>query len=446
MMSSRSWVHVSWLLLGAFLLAESVGAQGADPEEPRPDPTAASSPAEPQAADSEPGQEESADASETASDVAASVVVPGAAAAPREGYLPRLDVFFPEGDLDLRVNRLVNKVFFEGQVRYNFLEGDITAFLRYRYYGYKRTFQLTAFDAVEFEGIEELSDEFTRVRGFLGLIQWPHNYHHRSSFLAEIDRLISNKEELALTANNRTNTFVRWGYQVGTPRDGRSNAIVGERRARVEELFTPFRQIGPEASGLTVAATYAFDLGPGDFDYVKLEGEALKRFRLLGNSSVVGRLHVGSFPVKDRCFDGQPGTPCENIPNLPEEERFSIPRSELFRLDGREQLKGLDEDVRGTHEIHTTWEVFLPWFLEGNRKALGLEWENWYWVLYGGVGKASFGFDPFLEPEGFVTDVGFGFESSFRLNKYKFFVSGIVAKALNGQGDVEARLSLKSYR
>ena len=45
----------------------------------------------------------------------------------------RLDVYFPEGDLDLRVNRLVNKVFFEGQVKYNFVDGDITAFLRYRY-------------------------------------------------------------------------------------------------------------------------------------------------------------------------------------------------------------------------------------------------------------------------------------------------------------------------
>src|SRR6185436_19058310 len=56
-----------------------------------------------------------------------------------EGLLPRLDLYFPEGELDLRVSRLINKVLFEGQVKYNFLSGDISAFLRYRYYGYKRT-------------------------------------------------------------------------------------------------------------------------------------------------------------------------------------------------------------------------------------------------------------------------------------------------------------------
>src|SRR5947208_7932970 len=51
-------------------------------------------------------------------------------------FLPRLDVYFPEGDLDLRISHLINKTFFEGQVKYNFVNGDITAFLRYRYYGF----------------------------------------------------------------------------------------------------------------------------------------------------------------------------------------------------------------------------------------------------------------------------------------------------------------------
>ncbi len=279
----------------------------------------------------------------------------------------------------------------------------------------------------------------------MGLIQWPHDYHRRSSLLVEIDRLISNKEELEITANNKTNTFVRFGYQIGTPRDGRSNAIVGETRARVEELFTPFQQIGPGASGLTMAATYGFDYGPGDFDYVKLEGEALKRFHL-GRTSLVGRLHVGSFPIVERCEDGQSGTPCETVPDLPEEERYSTPRSELFRLDGREQLKGLDDRIRGTYEIHNTWELFYPWFLDSRRKALGVEWENWYWVLYGGLGNAGFVSDVFVQPGDLIYDVGVGFESSFQLKKYKFFVGGLIAKALNGQGDVEAHLSIKSYR
>jgi hypothetical protein len=363
---------------------------------------------------------------------------------PPPGYLPRLDVFFPEGDLDLRVNRLINKVFFEGQVKYNVVEGDITAFLRYRYYGYRRTLQVTAFDAVEFDGIEELSDDFSRVRGILGIVQWPHDYHHRTFLLGEIDRLISNKSELRFT-NNRTNTFIRLGYQVGTPQDGRSNSLVGESRARVERLFTPFREIGPNASGLTVAATYGFDIGLGDFEYVKLELEALKRFSLSQRNLLVGRLHIGGFPIKDRCSEGDPGTPCQVEEDLPIEDRFSIPRSELFRLDGRENLKGLTDRLRGTYEIHTTWEFFFPWFLDRKIRALGLEWNNWYWVLYSGLGTTGFDDRVFFEGNDYVPDVGFGFESSFRLRKYSFFLSGVVAQALNGQGEPEARLSIKSY-
>ena len=73
---------------------------------------------------------------------------------PSDRFLPRLDIYFPEGDLDLRVNRLINKTFFEGQVKYNFINGDITAFLRYRYYGYRRTTQFTVFDSISFDRID----------------------------------------------------------------------------------------------------------------------------------------------------------------------------------------------------------------------------------------------------------------------------------------------------
>jgi hypothetical protein len=48
--------------------------------------------------------------------------------------------------------------------------------------------------------------------------------------------------------------------------------------------------------------------------------------------------------------------------------------------------------------------------------------------------------------DGYVPDAGVGFESSFRLRNYRFFVSGIVAQALKGEHHVEARVSLKSYR
>jgi hypothetical protein len=360
---------------------------------------------------------------------------------PSERYLPRLDVYFPEGDLDLRVNRLINKVFFEGQVKYNFVKGDISAFLRYRYYGFQRTTQFTVFDEIEFADVEEFSNDFERTRGTLALFQWPHSFHQRTYFLAELDRISTNKEELAeLLRLGRTNTFVRFGYQLGTPDDARSNAIVGETRARSERLFTAFREIGPGGFGFTGAVTSGFELGIGDFDYIKLETEVLKRFDVTDRTFLVGRLHAGSFPHSgERDIEDLP-EPFEEI------ELLAIPLDEFFRLDGRENLKGLDERLRGTEEIHTTWEYFFPWFLGADRRFLKLNWQNWYWILYGGVGNIGFERDIYADFGEYVPDVGIGFESSFNLRKYRFFLSGIVAQALKGDGGVEARVSVKSYR
>jgi hypothetical protein len=355
----------------------------------------------------------------------------------RERFLPRLDVYFPEGDLDLRVNRLINKVFFEGQVKYNFIDGDITAFLRYRYYGASRVTQFTVFDSLEFDDLEELSDEYDRVRGTLLLLQWPHSYHQRTYALFEIDRLSSNIPALRFD-NNRTNTYVRLGYQLGTPGDARSNAIVGETRARSERLFTSVREIGPGGAGFTGAVTYGFDWLNGNFDYIKLEAETLKRFDISTNTFLVGRLHAGTFVDKTQIRDD---------PELEEVDLFSIPRSEYFRLDGRDNLRGLKERRRGTEELHTTWEYFFPWFLGASHEFLRLEWQNWYWILYSGIGTIGFTRDIYTDFDTYVPDVGIGFESSFRLRrKYRFFLSGIVAQALKGSGGVEARISVKSYR
>jgi hypothetical protein len=155
---------------------------------------------------------------------------------------------------------------------------------------------------------------------------------------------------------------------------------------------------------------------------------------------LVGRLHVGSFPRKG---DRDP----EELPQSFEQtELSSIQRGEYFRLDGREQLKGLDDDHPGTEEIHTTWEYFFPWFLNANRRFLKLDWRNWYWILYGGFGNVGFDREIYSDFGEYIPDVGIGFESSFNLRKYSFFLSGIVAQALKGDGGVEARVSVKSYR
>lgn len=352
-----------------------------------------------------------------------------------QSLLPQIDIFFPEGDLDLRINRLVKKVFVEGQVQYNFVSGDITAYLRYRYYGYKRTTQFTVFDEIEFEEIEDFSSDFSRTRGWLLLTQWPHSYSRRTFLLVELDRISSNKEDLFFN-NNRTNTFVRLSHQIGTPTDRRSNTIVGEDRSSVRNLFTAFQDIGPGDAGLTSALTWGFDAGPGDFDYFKLEVEGLKRFELPANRFLVGRLHFGRF-FRERVI--------RDDPEVPFLDRFSIPRNEYFRLDGRDNLKGLDLRLRGTEELHTTWELALPWFLDQDRKALGLRWKDWYWVLYGGYGTIGFDTSIYSDAQSYIPDIGVGFETAIRLKDYQFFLSGIVAYAFEDGNSVETRLSLKSY-
>lgn len=353
---------------------------------------------------------------------------------------PALNVYFPEGELDLRVNRLVRKVFVEGQVKYNFVDGDISAFLRYRYYGYKRTYQLSVFDEVEFEDIEEFDNEFDRTRGILLLTQWPHSYHHRTFLLTELDRISSNKPELVFDTG-KTNLFLRLGYQIGTPDDERSNAIVGEDRARVERLFTAFRKIGPGDAGLTGALTWGSDVVFGDFDYLKLEVAGIKRYELPRGAFLFGRVHSGTFldyETLDRDL--------QEDPRLPDTGRFSIPRNEFFRLDGRDNLKGLDPRLRGTEEIHFTTEALFPWFVNESRRFLKLDWRNWYWVLYGGTGNIGFDTDVYSEFGDYVYDAGIGFEASFRLEDFEFFLSGLVAQSFNiDDSDVQARLSLKTY-
>lgn len=358
-----------------------------------------------------------------------------------ERLLPRLDVLFPEGDLDLRVNRLINKVFFEGQVKYNFIKGDISAFLRYRYYGYQRVTQLSVFDTIEFQGVQRFSNDFDRVRGSLLLMQWPTSFNKRTFGLVELDRISSNREDVAQVLRlGRTNTFVRLGYQIGTPEDSPSNALVGEARAITQRLFTAYREIGPGGAGITSAVTYGFPLGIGDFDYLKAETEALKRFDVSERTFLIGRVHAGSFLKKGRRSETE--LPANHDPL----DIYSIPTREFFHLDGSDHLKGLKDDRPGTELLYTTWEYFFPWFLDAHHQFLRLEWQSWYWILYAGSGTAGFDRKIYSNFGTYVTDAGIGFESSFTLRKYRFFLSGIVAQALqHSKGGVEARFSVKSY-
>ncbi len=353
-----------------------------------------------------------------------------------EGFLPRLDIYFPEGKLDLRLSRLIKNAFFEGQMKYNFIRGDISAFLRYRYYGYRRIYQLGLFDVVEFDDVRDIDSDFERVRGMLFLIEQPHSYYNRTFVVTQLERLSSSKEEFRFD-NNQTNTFVRLGFQRGTSEDARSNAIVGETRARSESLLTAHREIGPWKAGFTVALTYSFDFAGADFDYLKFEFEGLKRIDLGRESFTIARLHGGSFLAKKMA---------QNPAAVDPIELYTIPVGELFRLDGRENLKGIDDELRGTEELHTTFEVFTPWFLDQDRRFLGLRWNTFYWVFYGGFGTVGFAREVLTDLDRYYPDLGIGFEAAFGLTGYTFFVSGLLAQAQRGEHDVQAQLTIRSYR
>src|ERR1700674_508454 len=351
---------------------------------------------------------------------------------PIQRYLPNVDLLFLEGALDLKVSRLVNKVLFEGQVRYAFVSGDITAFLRYRYYGYNRTTQVEVFDDVSFGRLQSLSNRFDRTRGANLFLEWPHSFTFRTFALAEIDRISYNQQRL-LAARDLTDTFVRLGTQLGTPGDTRTQGIVGDTRAYFPSIFTAVREIGPGGFGLTSAVTYGFHLG--DFDYVRLEGQALKRFDFTERTFLIGTLHAGSFPYSEL-----------TNPRAVDPTRYSIPLADVFTLGGADNLKGLSNRIIGTQELHTTWELFTPWFLGQHYNFLHLDWQSWYWILYAGAGTIGLTSKVYTDLAAYIPDTGFGFESSVQLWRYRFFLSGILARPLKGTNHVEARLSVRTYR
>lgn len=350
---------------------------------------------------------------------------------------PRVDILLPDGDFDFRLGRLIKSALVEGQFRYNFARGDINAYLRYRYYGRDRTYQLSLFDTVSFEQIQKLSNDFTRVRGTSFLITWPQDFYRRLSLLTELDSINSNRLSERFTTD-KSNTFVRLGYQYGTPNDERSNAIVGESRPRVQRLFTAYQEIGPQGFGLTGALTSSFEVLGSSFSYLRGELEGLKRFNFgSGRTFLIARLHGGTFFAKKVVRSG---------PDVAPADRYAIPIGDLFALGGADNLRGVSSGVSGTDELHATAEFFLPWFVDQDRRALWLDWHSWYWVAYAGYGAAVFSRRDLGELTNYIPDVGIGVETHFTLKQFNFFLSAIVAQPLKGSFGPKARVSIKSFR
>lgn len=349
----------------------------------------------------------------------------------RESF-PNLNLYLPEGEFDLRARKLIRNVLFESQLSYNFVDGDVSTFLRYKYYARDFTYKIGVFDEIEFESIDSRSGDFDRVRGGLLQFEYPANYNQRYFLLTQVDGLTFG--DASRPENNRNNVYTKIGYQQGTPFDERLNAIVGESRGRIAPVLTAYRDIGPQKLGLALALTQALSGIGGDYQYTKIEGETLKRWDLTTNSFVITRLHAGSFLQKEES-DVPPPDDSDIDPDV---YRYAIPRYELFRLGGRDAMKGVDNShARGTDEVHLTNEFFFPVFRHRDYRWLGARWSNLYAIGYTGVGSVGFGSEAFTELDDYVVDAGTGFEATFAVRNFEVFMSAVYAHTVTAPPEIE---------
>jgi hypothetical protein len=351
----------------------------------------------------------------------------------RRDILPSLNVYLPEGSASVRLRKLIRNVLFESQIDYKFVTGDISTFLRYKYYAKNFTYRLGVFDEINFVGlgksVSAKGSEFERVRGGLLLLGFPRDYNHRYFLLLQDDRLTFGNT--TNVDNKKNNIYTKLGYQYGTQFDERLNGIIGESRGRITPVLTAFRDIGPQKTGLAVAITEAAHVSTGDYKYTKLEGEGMRRTDLTATSFIFSRLHLGAFFGDSRVSEA-------TNPNLLEIERHSIPLYEFFKLGGREALKAVDDTAsQGSHEVHLTNELFVPIFRNRDFKMWQLHWNTMYGIGYVGAGTVGFKFDQLTRTKDAVADAGLGSEMALSVYEFDVLVSVIYAHTLHAPPELK---------
>ncbi|HSN68484.1 MAG TPA: hypothetical protein VLV48_04525 [Thermoanaerobaculia bacterium] len=350
---------------------------------------------------------------------------------------PETNIYLPEGELDIKVRKLIQNSLFEGQVNYNFVDGDVSTFLRYKYYARDFAYKLGVFDELEFDQLGGATAEFDRVRGGLLMISFPKDYDTRYTLLTQVDSLAYG--DLTRPDNDKTNVYMKLGYQFGTEADERLNSIIGETRGRIIPVLTAYRDVGPRQMGLALAVTSSIEGIGSDFEYLKLEGELLKRFDYGNEAVLLTRVHAGSFASKTRLIPEEDDT-------LEEFDKFSIPRYELFKLGGRDLLKGVGGEIRGTDEIHGSAEYFYPVFRNKEYRKLGARFTDLFAIAYSGAGVATFGTSDLAETDRWVLDAGVGFEVGLRVRTYDIVLSAIYATPLVKPDDMDGGEFLVSAR
>lgn len=362
----------------------------------------------------------------------------------RRDALPSINLYLPEGQADIRLRKLIKNVLFESQISYKFVDGDISTFLRYKYYARNFTYKIGVFDSLQFDNIASRADqEFERVRGGLLLMEFPRDYNHRYFWLLQDDRLTFG--DITRVDNKKNNIYTKIAYQYGTQFDEHLNQIVGETRGRNLPVLTAFRELGPQRFSFAAALTESARIFTGDYLYTKFEAEALRRWDLTSTSFVVTRAHVGTIPLRAHNKDR------ENIPETPDIERYAVPLYEMFTLSGREALRSMNrsDDATGLHELHVTNEYFVPIFRNRDYRMGPLHWNTLYGIVYSGLGNVGFQLSDIARTRDFAVDLGLGAETSIRVRDFDVLLSGIVAKTMRDPrniGGLEYKFSVRTVR
>jgi hypothetical protein len=359
----------------------------------------------------------------------------------RADAFPNVNVYLPEGQASIRLRKLIKNVLFESQIDYRFVNGDISTFLRYKYYARSFTYKLSIFDSIGFPDIGSKStQEFQRTRGGLLLAEFPRDYNRRYFWLLQDDRLTFG--DVTNVDNRKNNIYTKLGWQYGTEFDERLNAIVGESRGRIIPVLTAFRDIGPQKFSVAAAITESARISTGDYKYTKLEAEALRRFDLTSTSFFVTRAHAGSFLTKSKV---------SNADTLPPIDQYTIPNYEMFQLGGREALKsiGSSDAATGIDEFHVTNEYFVPIYRNRDYRTWALHWNTMYGIGYLGFGQAAFGISDAFKPRDYVVDAGLGTEATLRVRDYDVLFSVVYAHTVHSPDALRGgkwRFSIRTVR
>ncbi|MEO8216447.1 MAG: hypothetical protein ABI718_05135 [Acidobacteriota bacterium] len=376
---------------------------------------------------------------------------PQPAANDHQNAFPSLNVYLPEGEFDIRLRKLIRNVLFEGQVNYNFVNGDISTFLRYKYYARAFTYKIGLFDSLSFKSLQDTSGDFNRVRGAFVQFEHPRKYNRRLYFLTEDDRFLHG--DVDNPDNRKSNLFVKLGYQIGSPFDERLNSIASESSGRVPPVLTAFRELGPRKFAAAVGITEGIP-SAGDFNYTRLEAEALKRFDVSSSTFLIMRGHLGSMLQKSPSgltrADFPPDESSFDLPSW----AYRVPFDEYFRLGGRDALKGVDDHKRGTDEAHLTGEYFVPLFRNRDFKTWVIHWNNLYGTGYVGAGTLGFRGKPSDQFTDYklgdlTADAGLGVESSVTVRDFTVYLTAVFASTVQAPDALrhnEFRFSVRTTR